>query len=62
MLPLGHAVEASQDQAVVCAVPGVTGGNILEQMEVCPKDKFLTVPHLMVTIDHAPRLVIPSPW
>ena len=60
VLPLGNAAEAPKDQVIVCVVPGVLYGHILEQTAVCTKNLVRLGPHLLATTKHTPRPAVPS--
>ena len=61
MLSMVCVVKAPQYQVVVCNVPGVPNGDILEQMEVHSTDVVCLGLHLLAKTDHAPLPTIPGP-
>ena len=61
MIPLGRAVEATHNQVMVCVVPGVLDGHILEKTAVRSNYVVRLGPHLMAMTEHASHTDIPSP-
>ena len=61
ILPQVHAEKAAHDHVMVCVVPEVPDGHILEQTIVHPTDVVRPGPHLLATAEHDPCPAIPRP-
>ena len=55
-------MEAPQDHKIAGVVHGVMNGHNLEQKTVRPKDVVHLGPHLLATMERAPRLSALRPW